>query len=100
MEQLINAATPYNYAMLAFLFFGVGSICFGIIIFIVSAMAAGKELLIMLNHFHIGNKNVRYILTAISVGITVFALVQLSTDIGTALFGVEGVNARMPKPNP
>ena len=49
MEQLINAATPYNYAMLAFLFFGVGSICFGIIIFIVSAMAAGKELLIMLN---------------------------------------------------
>lgn len=53
-----------------------------------------------LNHFHIGNKNVRYILTAISVGITVFALVQLSTDIGTALFGVEGVNARMPKPNP
>lgn len=53
-----------------------------------------------LYHFHIGNKNVRYILTAISVGITVFALVQLSTDIGTALFGVEGVNARMPKPNP
>lgn len=53
-----------------------------------------------LNHFHIGNKNVRYILTAIGVGITVFALVQLSTDIGTSLFGVEGVNARMPKPNP
>lgn len=53
-----------------------------------------------LNHFHIGNKNVRYILTAIGVGITVFALVQLSTDIGTTLFGVEGVNARMPKPNP
>lgn len=53
-----------------------------------------------LNHFHIGNKNVRYILTAIGVGITVFALVQLSTDIGTALFGGEGVNARMPKPNP
>ena len=26
MEQLINAATPYNYAMLAFLFFGVGFI--------------------------------------------------------------------------
>lgn len=50
--------------------------------------------------YTIGNKNVRYILTAISVGITVFALVQLSTDIGTALFGVEGVNARMPKPNP
>lgn len=53
-----------------------------------------------LNHFHIGNKNVRYILTAIGVGITVFALVQLSTDIGTALFSVEGVNARMLKPNP
>lgn len=53
-----------------------------------------------LNHFHIGNKNVRYILTTIGVGITVFVLVQLSTDIGTALFGVEGVNARMPKPNP
>ena len=49
MEQLIRAATLYNYAMLAFLFFGVGSICFGIIIFIVSAMAADKELLIMLN---------------------------------------------------
>lgn len=59
-------------------------------------MAAGFTL----NHFHIGNKNVRYIFTAIGVGITVFALVQLSTDIGTALFGVEGVNARMPKPNP
>lgn len=53
-----------------------------------------------LNHFHIGNKDIRYILTAIGIGITVFALIQLSTDIGTALFGVEGVNARMPKPNP
>lgn len=53
-----------------------------------------------LNHFNIGNKDVRYILTVIGVGITVFALVQLSTDIGTALFGVEGVNAKMPKPNP
>lgn len=66
-------------------------------------LAAGVILMAVgntLNHFHIGNKNVRYILTAISVGITVFALVQLSTDIGTALFGVEGVNARMPKPNP
>lgn len=40
------------------------------------------------------------ILTIIGVGITVFALVHLSTDIGTALFGVEGVNVRMPKPNP
>lgn len=53
-----------------------------------------------LNHFRIRNKNVRYILTAIGVSITVFTLVQLSTDIGTALFGVEDVNARMPKPNP
>lgn len=53
-----------------------------------------------LNHFRIGNKNVRYILTAIGVGITVFALVHLSIDIGTVLFGIEGVNARMPKPNP
>lgn len=59
-------------------------------------MAAG----ITLNHFRVGNKNVRYILTAIGVGIAVFVLVQLSTDIGTALFGVEGVNARIPKPNP
>lgn len=54
----------------------------------------------MLNHFRIGNKNVRYILTAIGVSITVFTLVQLSTDIGTTLFGVDGVNARTPKPNP
>lgn len=54
----------------------------------------------MLNHFHIGNKYVRYIVTAIGVGITIFALVQLSTDIGTALFGIEGVNTRTPKPNP
>lgn len=53
-----------------------------------------------LNYFRIGNKDVRYILTLIGVGITVFVLVQLSTDIGTARFGVEGVNARMPKPNP
>lgn len=53
-----------------------------------------------LNHFRIGNKNVRYILTAIGVGIIVFALVHLLTDIGTVLFGIEGVNARMPKPNP
>lgn len=59
-------------------------------------MAAGFTL----NHLSVGNKNIRYILTAIGVGITVFALVHLSTDIGTVLFGVEGVNARMPKPNP
>jgi hypothetical protein len=59
-------------------------------------MAAGFTL----NHFRVGNEDIRYILTVISVGITVFALVHLSTDIGTALFGVEGVNARTPKPNP
>lgn len=53
-----------------------------------------------LNHFNIGNKDVRYILTAIGVGITIFILIQLSTDIGTALFGIEGVNTRTPKPNP
>lgn len=53
-----------------------------------------------LNHFYIGNKDVRYIVTVIGVGITIFALVQLSTDIGTALFGIEGVNTRTPKPNP
>lgn len=52
------------------------------------------------NHFRVGNKDVRYIVTVIGVGITVFTLVQLSADIGTALFDVEGVNARMPKPNP
>ena len=53
-----------------------------------------------LYHFRVGNKDGRYILTTIGVGITVFALVQLSTDIGIALFGVEGVYARMSKPNP
>lgn len=53
-----------------------------------------------LNHFYIGNKDARYIITAIGVGITIFALVQLSTDIGTALFGIEGVNTMTPKPNP
>jgi hypothetical protein len=59
-------------------------------------MAAGFTL----NHLSVGNKDIRYILTVIGVGITVFVLVHLSTNIGTALFGVEGVNARMPKPNP
>lgn len=53
-----------------------------------------------LNYFRVGNKDVRYILTAIGVGITIFTLIQLSTDIGTALFGIEGVNTRTPKPNP
>lgn len=59
-------------------------------------MAAGFTL----NHLNVGNKDIRYILTAIGVGITVFALVQLSTDIGTVLFGVDGVSSRTPKPNP
>lgn len=59
-------------------------------------MAAGFTL----NHFRVGNKDIRYIVTTIGVGIAVFALVQLSTDIGTVLFSAEGVNARMPKPNP
>lgn len=53
-----------------------------------------------LNHFRVGNKDIRYILTTIGIGITIFALVRLSTDIGTALFGIEGVNAKMQKPNP
>lgn len=53
-----------------------------------------------LYHFRVGNKDGRYILIAIGVSITVFALVQPSTDIGTAFFGVDGVNARMQKPNP
>lgn len=59
-------------------------------------MAAGFTL----NHLSVGNKDIRYILTAIGVGITIFALVQLSINIGTTLFGVEGVNERTPKPNP
>lgn len=69
-------------------------------------LAAGVIIMIagfILNYFRVGNKDVRCILTAVGavgVGITVFALVQLSTDIDTALFGAEGVNARMPKPNP
>lgn len=66
-------------------------------------LAAGVILMAVgftLNHFHVGNEDVRYIITAIGVGITIFALVQLSTDIGTALFGIEGVNTRTPKPNP
>lgn len=66
-------------------------------------LAAGVIIMIagfIFNYFRVGNKDVRCILTAVGVGITVFALVQLSTDIDTALFGAEGVNARMPKPNP
>jgi hypothetical protein len=49
MEQLVNAVTPYYYAMAAFLFFGFGIIGFSIIIFIISNMTTKKELLIMLN---------------------------------------------------
>lgn len=66
-------------------------------------LAAGVIIMVAgftLNHLSVVNKDIRYILTAIGVGITIFALVQLSIDIGTALFGVKGVNARMPKPNP
>lgn len=66
-------------------------------------LAAGVILMAVgftLNHFRVGNEDVRYIITAIGVGITIFALVQLSTDIGTALFGIEGANTRTPKPNP
>lgn len=43
MEQLINAATPYYYIMIAFWAFGIGIICIGVIIFILSEMTAGKE---------------------------------------------------------
>lgn len=43
MEQLISAATPYYYIMIAFLAFGIGIICIGVIIFILSEMTAGKE---------------------------------------------------------
>ena len=43
MEQLINAATPYYYIMVAFWAFGIGIICIGVIIFILSEMTAGKE---------------------------------------------------------
>ena len=43
MEQLINAAIPYYYIMVAFWAFGIGIICIGVIIFILSEMTAGKE---------------------------------------------------------
>lgn len=43
MEQLINAATPYYYIMVAFWAFGIGIICIGVIIFILSEMTADKE---------------------------------------------------------
>lgn len=43
MEQLINAATPYYYIMISFWAFGIGIICIGVIIFILSEMTAGKE---------------------------------------------------------
>lgn len=54
----------------------------------------------ILNYFRVGNKDVRCILTAVGVGITVFALIQLSTDINMALFSTEGVNTRTLKLNP
>lgn len=47
MEQLINAATPYYYAMLGFLIFGIAIICTSIVIFIILDMTTGKESLIM-----------------------------------------------------
>ena len=43
MEQLINAATPYYYIMVAFWAFGIGITCIGVIIFILSEMTTGKE---------------------------------------------------------
>lgn len=43
MEQLINAATPYYYIMVAFWAFGIGILCIGVIIFILSEMTADKE---------------------------------------------------------
>lgn len=66
-------------------------------------LAAGVIIMIagfILNYFRVGNKDVRYILTAVGVGITVFALIQLSTDINMALFSTEGVNTRTLKLNP
>lgn len=47
MEQLINTATPYYYAMLGFCIFGIAIICTSIVIFIILAMTTGKESLIM-----------------------------------------------------
>lgn len=47
MEQLINTATPYFYAMLGFGAFGIAIIFTSTLIFIASEMTAGKESLIM-----------------------------------------------------
>ena len=63
MEQLINAATPYYYIMIAFWAFGIGIICIGVIIFILSEMTAGKEaffililgVLLFIPGLHFGN---------------------------------------------
>lgn len=63
MEQLINTAAPYYYIMIAFLAFGVGIICMGVIIFILSEMTAGKEaffililgILFFIPEVHFGN---------------------------------------------
>ena len=48
MEQLINTATPYFYAMLGFGLFGIAIILTSITLFIASEMTACKEALIML----------------------------------------------------
>lgn len=48
MEQLINTATPYCYAMLGFLVFGIAIILVSITLFIASDMTAGKEALVIL----------------------------------------------------
>ena len=48
MEQLINTATPYFYAMLFFWAFGIAIIFTSVLIFIASEMTAGKESLIIL----------------------------------------------------
>lgn len=68
MEQLINAAMPYHYIMVAFCTFGVGIICIGIIIFILSGTVACKEAFIILilgvlpfiPGFHFGNVCEKY----------------------------------------
>lgn len=68
MEQLINAAMPYHYIMVAFCAFGVGIICIGVIIFILSGTVACKEAFIILilgvlpfiPGFHFGNVCEKY----------------------------------------
>lgn len=48
MEQLISAATPYYYAMLAFFVLALGIISVAIIIFICSGATAGIESFVIL----------------------------------------------------